>query len=118
MSANLTNHGAALDSKPLNERWRVAPVHIREDIAQHGERVKHAADFNDLTALDLLAYAMEHLTLQTASFGAFGDQGRKVDELVKLSVGSHHRTWVMRPLEKLYDKLNAEALASGKEGAR
>ena len=117
MSANLTNHGAAVDSKPLNERWRACPVPIREDIARHGGEVRCAADFNDLSALDLLAYAMEHLALQTASFGGFGDQGAKVDELVKLSVASHHRSWIMRPLEKLYDKLQAEASVSGEEGA-
>jgi hypothetical protein len=117
VSAGLTNHGAKLDAKPLHERWRETPVAIREDIAQRGESVRHA-QICDLSGCDVLAYAMRSLSLESSVFCGFGEQGKLVDDLVKKSVANHHRSWIMRPLEWLYDELSkAEALPSGKEAA-
>lgn len=106
----MTNHGAELESRPLRERWEMTPVMIRADIAAHGERVRAAAAA-DLTGSDLLAQAMHFLSLNTAKFGGIGEESELVDQLVKRCVKNHHRTWIMRPLEKLYDELMAKEVA-------
>lgn len=100
----MTNHGAALDARPLCERWLETPVMIRADIAAHGKSVADVPRPN-LAGCDLLARAMHSLSLGTATFGGFGAEGELVDQLVKISVRDHHWTSIMRPLERLYDEL-------------
>lgn len=95
-----TNHGHSLRHAPLSERWIKTPVAIRADIA---ERAKRVPTFSDASGADLLAYAMYNLSLESASFGGIG--GSDIDLLIKGRVKSHHRTWIMTPLERLYDEL-------------
>ncbi len=102
-ATELTNHGAALVGVPLNRRWNDAPVKLRCDIEAHAKRVSLYGNAN---GLDLLAYAMETLSLSRAVFGAFD---RDMDALVKRQVAGHHQTWIMKPLERLYDEMKKAA---------
>ena len=96
-----TNHGAALESLPLRERHEMTPVPMRADIALHGQLVR-SCSFAQLAGSDLLAYAMDKLSLENAAFGGFDEH---VDALVKSKVCLHHLTWIMKPLERLYDEM-------------
>lgn len=111
----MTAHGAALDGVPLNKRLRMTPVPMREDIARRAEKVRGYCDA-DVGPVDLLVKTMGKLSLETARFGGFGESGDRLDALVKAEVSNHHRSWIMAPLERLYDAL--VAAEAGKKGGR
>lgn len=104
----MTSHGAALDGPPLSRRWNDAPVKLRLDIEAHAKRIR---GYEPEGPLDQLAEIMSKLSLANAAFGSF-DQS--LDAFVKAKVSSHHQTWLMSPLERLYDDLAAACAADGK----
>ena len=99
------NHGAALESRPLRERWEMTPVPMRADIAAHGRKVSNRY-IDDLRGIDLVDYAIQKLSLENASFGS-----AETDSLVKSKVSLHHLSWIMKPLMRLYDQLGKGVVA-------